>query len=125
MHDGAGRPGAGGRGSRPRAPTSPARELARTPVEDQRVAALAEVVQGDDLEAVRGAELAQRADVAGVADAEPGVLADDDRAGAERLDEHGADELLGGPLGELAGELHDQHRVEAGASAASSRWPGR
>ena len=62
---------------------------------------LADVVEGEHLEAVGLAELAQRVDVAGVAHAEAGVLADDDGHGAQRLDEGAVDELLGRLLGEL------------------------
>ena len=67
-----------------------------------------------DLEAVLAAQRAQGADVAGVADPEPGVLADHDDAGAERLDEHGADELLGVQLASSRVNSMHQHGVEAG-----------
>ena len=72
------------------------------------------------------AELAQGADVAGVADAEPGVLADHDDAGAERLDEQVRDELLGGLL---ANSRVNSITSTASRPAASSRrragGPGR
>ncbi len=74
----------------------------------------ADVLEGEHLEAVFGAEPAQRVDVAGVANTEPGVLAHDDHARAQRLDEHLDHEVLRGPLGELVGELHDQHGVQPG-----------
>ena len=70
------------------------------------------------------AELAQGADVAGVADAEPGVLADHDDAGAERLDEHGADELLGVQLASSRVNSITSTASRPVASSRASRWPG-
>jgi hypothetical protein len=77
--------------------------------------AVAEVREDEDVEVVGLAELAQRLDVARVAPAEARVLADDDRTGMERLDEHLLDELLRRQARELGGEFHDQHRVESGS----------
>ena len=51
--------------------------------------------------------------VAGVAAAEPGVVADHHVAGVEAVHQDLADEFLGGQAGQVQRVLHDQHGVEA------------
>ena len=72
---------------------------------------------------MRLTELAQRADVPGVAHPEAGVLADDDGHGAERVDEAvRLDELLGRLLRELRVNSSTAPRWTTDASA-SRRCP--
>ena len=76
--------------------------------------AVADVLDRDDLEAVCLTELTQRVDVTGVAVAEPRVDADDDRLGAEPVDEGARDELLRGLPRELRRERQHEQAVDAG-----------
>ena len=73
-----------------------------------------QVLDDVDLETVQLAQLAQGADVTGVAVAEPGVGADHDGARVQRVDEHALHEALGRPLRQLVGERHDQRGVQPG-----------
>ncbi len=75
--------------------------------------AVADILEGDDLETVGLTELTQRRDVTGVLVAEAGVDAHDDDLGLEPVDEGALDELLRRLLGELLGELQDEQTVEA------------
>ena len=67
----------------------------------------------DDLEAVVAAEVAQELDVAPPAVAEVEVLADDDEAGRQLVDQHLLDEVLGRLLGPGQVERNDHGAVDA------------
>ena len=88
-------------------------------------APVADVRQGEDLEAVLGAEPAQRDDVAGVANTEPGVLPTTTTLAPSALTNTSTTKRSGGPLGELAGELHDQHGVQSGGREQVEALVGR
>ena len=62
---------------------------------------MADVVDGDDLQAVVGAELFEGLDGAVVAAAEAHIAADGDELGAQPADEVVVDELLSGLVGEV------------------------
>jgi hypothetical protein len=60
------------------------------------------------------AELAQGVHITGVAVAEPGVAADHDLLGPERVHQDLLDEPARAPQGQLVGERHHQHGVQPG-----------
>ena len=103
--------------------TSPSRRASRTQVDEQRRSVPCVVVDGeafgaelaDDqhLEAELLAQFLHGGQVAGVAAAEPGVVADHHVAGLEAVHQDRGDEFFGGQAGEFERVLHHQHGVEA------------